>query len=433
MNIPTEHDYIEKCKHLIECRLEWVANTEWKNRDYEYLSELIYDKTKISISISTLKRIWINNQMRIPHVSTLNALATFLDYENWNEFKTKLKNEIKPAIINSNSSINKKKVLLKPYIISFLLLIIVSFLFYSLTNSNRKRIISKHLINKTDLVFTSKKTVLAGLPNTVVFNYDLSKIAFDSAFIQQDWDKRRRRKIVKENHFHNCIYYYPGFYTAKLIVDDQTIKTFPLFIETNGWIAVYEKKYYQEVPIYLKNIDLIKNKSLYVSVADLKTNQIENDKDFYIAFYNARDFGNINCDNFSLETEVKNNPKDGGLTCGYTSISIQGKDGMMTAKFSEKGCTSEVFINFGNVYLAGSKNDLSAFGTDLLNWRNIKYKVVNKQVKILIDNKEIYQLKYDKEIGKLTSISFHFYGCGAVRMVKLFDKDNKVVYDDDFK
>jgi len=371
--------------------------------------------------------------MRIPHVSTLNALATFLDYENWNEFKTKLKNEIKPAIINSNSSINKKKVLLKPYIISFLLLIIVSFLFYSLTNSNRKRIISKHLINKTDLVFTSKKTVLAGLPNTVVFNYDLSKIAFDSAFIQQDWDKRRRRKIVKENHFHNCIYYYPGFYTAKLIVDDQTIKTFPLFIETNGWIAVYEKKYYQEVPIYLKNIDLIKNKSLYVSVADLKTNQIENDKDFYIAFYNARDFGNINCDNFSLETEVKNNPKDGGLTCGYTSISIQGKDGMMTAKFSEKGCTSEVFINFGNVYLAGSKNDLSAFGTDLLNWRNIKYKVVNKQVKILIDNKEIYQLKYDKEIGKLTSISFHFYGCGAVRMVKLFDKDNKVVYDDDFK
>jgi len=54
MNIPTEHDYIEKCKHLIECRLEWVANTEWKNRDYEYLSELIYDKTKISISISTL-------------------------------------------------------------------------------------------------------------------------------------------------------------------------------------------------------------------------------------------------------------------------------------------------------------------------------------------------------------------------------------------
>jgi len=97
MNYPTEHSFIEKIKHLVECRLEWVGSSEWKNRDYEYLSELIFEKTRISISVSTLKRIWHNDRLRTPHNSTLDALALFLDYENWNDFKSKLRNEIKPA------------------------------------------------------------------------------------------------------------------------------------------------------------------------------------------------------------------------------------------------------------------------------------------------------------------------------------------------
>jgi hypothetical protein len=109
MNTPSEHDYIEKCKHLIECRLGWKVSHDWKNRDYEYLSELISDKTKIAISVSTLKRIWQNNLLRIPHVSTLNALGRFLDYENWNDFKTKLKNEIKAEEKTEKPANQKKK------------------------------------------------------------------------------------------------------------------------------------------------------------------------------------------------------------------------------------------------------------------------------------------------------------------------------------
>jgi hypothetical protein len=432
MFIPSEHDYIEKLKHLTKCRLEWVESTEWKNRDFEYLSELIFEKTKISISVSTLKRIWKNDESRIPHVSTLNALALFLDYENWNEFKTKLKSEIKPLVSSEEPILQKKKTFYVPAVITISGLIILSILLFSLTSKKDKKTVSPKKIDEKQIVFTSKKTVSSGLPNTVVFNYDISKIDFDSAFIQQDWDNRKRKEILKENQYHTCIYYYPGFYTAKLAINDQVVKEFPLFITTDGWMAVYKKEYYQEIPIYLKNINLVKNKCLHVSVEDLKSNKIENDKDFLIGFYNARDFGQVYCDSFSFETEVKNDPRDGGLTCQYASVNVQGQMGNMTATFCDKGCTSELFLSFGDVYLEGSKNDLSAFGTDLTNWRKIKYQVVNKNVSISIDGKEIYQLKYERDMGKIIGINYHFYGCGSVKSARLYDKSGVLVYEEGF-
>jgi hypothetical protein len=265
-----------------------------------------------------------------------------------------------------------------------------------------------------------------------VFNYDISKINFDSAFIQQDWDKRRRKKILKENHFHNCIYYYPGYYTAKLVINDQVVKEHPLFITTQGWMAVYKKTFEQEIPVYLKNIDLTKDNRLYVSVDDLEANKIDNDKDFFIGLYNARDFGEVYCDSFCFETEVKNDPKDGGLTCQYAAITVEAEAGQMTASFSEKGCTSQLLLSFGDVYIDGSKDDLSAFGTDLNEWRKISYKVVNKNVRIFVDEKEIHHLKFKRDIGKIISISYHFYGCGAVRMAKLYDSHDKLVYEEVF-
>ncbi len=105
----------------------------------------------------------------------------------------------------------------------------------------------------------------------------------------------------------------------------------------------------------------------------------------------------------------------------------------MTSTFSEKGCTSKLFLEFGNVYVDGAKSDLSAFGTDLTNWRKLKYRVINKTVELFIDDKKIHQLKYDRNMGKIIGISYHFYGCGAVKSARLFDKKDKLVYEDRFQ
>ena len=433
MKITTEHDYIEKSKKLIEKSVGWADSSEWKNRDFEYLSELIFKKTRVSISVSTLKRIWQNDRKRIPQVTTLNALATFIDYENWNDLKTKLKDEIKPSKNNRNSVTVRKRTWFVSLIIILTGVIIFGIVLYQLKKRYDKKLISAASFNEEDVVFTSKKTVTSGVPNTVVFKYDISKVKFDSAFIQQDWDKRRRTRIFPEKHYHTAVYYYPGYYVAKLVLNDQVIKEFPLLITTDGWIALYKKNYMQEIPVYLKNIDPVKNGRLYISVEDLETNKIANDKDYFIGFYNAADYGEVYSDNFGFETLVRNDPAEGGLTCQYAAITLQCQDGVIITSFSDPGCTSNLALAAGNIFLNGSDNDLSVFGIDLTGWRKIRYNVVNRNIIIRVDNKEIYQLTFKRHMGKIIGISYNFYGCGSVKEVRLYDENEYPAYEENFE
>lgn len=76
---PSESRYIAKCKILIEERLNWPAGQDWTQRDFEYLKDLIFEKTGTLLSLSTLKRLWKEKPGR-PHPSTLNAMANFLDF-----------------------------------------------------------------------------------------------------------------------------------------------------------------------------------------------------------------------------------------------------------------------------------------------------------------------------------------------------------------
>ena len=72
---------------LIENQLDWGPSKSWRTRDFEKLNLLILEKTKVSLSASTLRRVWgkvdYNNQ---PSGTTLDTLAQFAGFENWRSF-----------------------------------------------------------------------------------------------------------------------------------------------------------------------------------------------------------------------------------------------------------------------------------------------------------------------------------------------------------
>src|SRR5690349_20029493 len=72
--------------------------------------------------------------------------------------------------------------------------------------------------------FSSKKIVSEGVPNSVVFDYDASTAPVDSVIIQQSWDERLRTKVSKRDHQHTSIYYTPGFFKAKLVVNNEIVR-----------------------------------------------------------------------------------------------------------------------------------------------------------------------------------------------------------------
>ena len=73
---------LEHCKRLIGTSLGWGDAASWTNEDFDTLSDLIFDKTSVRLSVSTLKRIW--GKVRYdssPTTATLNALARYAGFD----------------------------------------------------------------------------------------------------------------------------------------------------------------------------------------------------------------------------------------------------------------------------------------------------------------------------------------------------------------
>jgi len=102
----TEEKLIRHCLEQIERTLNWGPADRWSNQDFEKLGDLIVEKTKIKLSVSTLKRIWGKVQyFNLPSVTTLNALAQFSGYENWRQYWQKNSIIESPLqVSNSNGS-----------------------------------------------------------------------------------------------------------------------------------------------------------------------------------------------------------------------------------------------------------------------------------------------------------------------------------------
>jgi len=83
-----ENDYIVLYRTLVEKKFMLGDGTgKLKQRELEYLATLIEEKSRIKLSVSTLKRLWRNEIQQLPHPSTLDALVSVLDIKDWQEFK----------------------------------------------------------------------------------------------------------------------------------------------------------------------------------------------------------------------------------------------------------------------------------------------------------------------------------------------------------
>lgn len=411
-----ETDYLALCKKQMETSANMGDCSKWAQQDYEHLSNLIYEKTNVLLSVSTLKRIWIYRTDTIPNISTLDALSQFLDYRNWYHFKSKCIEENR-KVTTTNLKPTKWNAKWILYVVLCLLLIatLIGFL-------------SNHSANKYD--FKLQNDSLIGVPNTVNFQYDFSKSGFDYGYIQQDWDPARRVKIyAKEKSLYNT-YHFPGFFEASLVVNGLTVKKIPVFIKTDGWVPVVMVERFQVKPTYIDKKLLSKN--LHLTPETIQQAGIDITKEYFTNYFNVRDFEDINCENVTLISEIKNNAAEGGSTNQYSEVILKFQHGRLKTPFSKVGTTSGLDIEYGEKYLDGSENDFSSLGTDLSDWKNIKIQVINKHVYAFVSGQKVYDLAFEDNMGKLVGIQYCFNGCGSVRKSELYDQSGKLVFSDYF-
>jgi len=412
------------CRKQIEQSLKWGDSEAWSNDDFEHLSEKIFDKTRVQLSISTLKRIWGKVRYEnFPTTGTLNALAGFLGYESWREFRQE--NEVVGPVVEVNEPVIvrppeistepvqpvKPKQRTAPKLISIAAVLVVVAVFFLIREKK-----AKPVVDLSKVKFEAIK-VSDSLPNSVIFNYDASAFKSDSVYIQQSWDPTRREKVDGNGHQHTSIYYNPGYFLAKLVVDNKIVKQCIVNIQTKGWKGTIEK---MPVPIYLSAKEIKGDGFMGVSAATLQ--QKTGSPVFNgvaVKFANVQDFKNINADNFTFETTLRNSSAVEASVCRQVNAVILGSGSAIVIPLVEKGCISQIGILAAGNFIDGKNHDLSAFGCDFSKFQDLKCTVNGKSLKIYLDDKIILATTVGNSLHEIVGIRFEFEGAGEVKNVTL--------------
>lgn len=429
-----DRDYIPLYRTLVEKKfLLGTDNGKLKQRDLEYLGQMIEEKSRVRLSISTLKRLWRNDVNQLPHPSTLDALVSVLEFKDWQDFK-----KLNTAQLNDNgdhSTVHKKGKAFRPLpIVVGICAIVLTTVVIMLQGFNKK---NSSVTVKGDVGFRSDKAVSSGVPNTVMFHYDLTGVQADSFFIQQSWNPRDKVKIDPANNYYSAIYYTPGFHFARIMANDSILKYTKVHIKSDGWLPLVKYDLREKKHFYLDAKATRSNGRLQVDNRILEQGNVETGKDFFLRYYNVRDFKGVTSTNFDLETRLRCQPlsatKASAIPCPQMELMLITEENVFFVPVTTKGCIGQLELLIGEVYKSGKDTDLSALGTDPFEWQTLRIKNVNKSATIFLNGSVVHELKYSQDFGDIKGMIFTFTGPGDVDYVRIRDIQGKLVYGDEFE
>ncbi len=421
--------YITRCKRLIEDKLAWsIESKNWKQRDYLNLISILENKTGISLSLSTVKRIWSENYSGTPHPATLDTLAKFLDHENWLSFQESQKAELLFPQANQQSS-DKSKYKIKKYLLLLslpVLIIIIASLALSRAVEHKETDLS---FAPEQIAFSSSNAQPIGVPNTVIFNYKLQNLKADSFFIQQSWNPFNREKIKRTDTVLTSIYYYPGVHTAKLIANDSVIKETTLRIYSDGWIATVDYGMKDFVPNYI-DLDVINRKpKLHITKKQLLDSKLDLNKMINVSYFYVDEFEKISGDHFALTINLKGDSIL-NFTCPGIRLFVLGTLEMHSFSLIDKGCTNKAYVKFGEMLMNGKNNDLTNLGVNIYDEQQITIHVKEKKARIYLNGQLSVETAYSESIGDIAGFCLSFTGSGQINSLKLSnDIDEASIFD----
>ncbi|HET6256602.1 MAG TPA: hypothetical protein VFE32_21185 [Puia sp.] len=482
----TDENLIRQVKKMFEEKTCWGNSDSWTNQDFLQLSELIRDETGITLSHVTLKRVWGKVKYEsLPNTHTLNTLAQYLGYDNWRDFAAKhppasTLHESSPnhepstdpppsdaastsAVPSSSADTHDPTIVIhetpavphssadthaptstlhepspngksrsststSPRRHPFrriglgapILILILALLFFLHGQQPPPQ--------SQDYTLSSTKVVTAGLPNSVIFDYDASRSPDDSVIIQQSWDVTRRVRVPKAGHQYSSIYYYPDFYHATLQVHGQVVRSHNLLIKSNGWLPLIEQ---DPVPVYFKAEEATRNGKIGLSLDQIRNVNIPMQPVTPIVMIaNVRDFGEIYSDHFTFETSVRNDYSEGSAACQLTRIYLLCEGTAIWIPLCAKGCVSATDLYFTYYYASGKREDLSNFGVDFSKFARLRIESDSGRAKIFVNNQLAYIVPAHIRRSKIIGIEYRFEGTGSVDYVYL--SNGKITYRDDF-
>ncbi len=416
--------YLNKALKKIEKKLQWGPAEQWTHQQFVKLSEMISDKTKITISVSSLLRLYGKTKKYKeeynPQAETKNALALFLGYKHWVDF------------VNRNKWLHLLAGKLKRKFTIVTILIIVVMIaagLYIYQNYSDKNLHHKQF----EFTFRGENLIGKHTPHTVVIHYDITDVPYDSVFI--DFDDRgtvktRRVKSIyhlpKNKHTITHIYRLNRFYRVKLFAADTVLAQANVMIKTNGWEGFADGNDGHKL-LFFDSSQIIRNNGVMdIPLKKIFRAGIDSTEEYRVYFRNIDEF-NLDCDNLSFKTRVKARFRKGVIECAHFQVNIIGENGHLFCTFMKPGCAAEVDIQLNEHFIIGDEHDLSQFTRDLEQWSDIEIRTDEQNVFVLFNDEEIFSAAYNKPVGMLKGLRFEFKGYGAVDYLMMHDNNNRYV------
>ncbi len=397
---------------LVEQKFNRGNARNWQNREFSDLSLAIRNKTKVYISVSTLKRIFgkvSTTNKYYPQEATLKAL---MDYSGFEFQHTQSKSILEPYK-------SKKRLI---YFAILLLVLFFGIVFFTTQFKNT----DKKQANATiELVAIDGKS-----PATVFLRYDAPPNG-DSLFIDFG-DGFNPEYITAGKREISRYYRFPGIFNITIKNKDMVISdTLKVSLETNGWEALayyfnqdYEKRYY---PIVAQD-SLIKN-DFFFSTKELNSFGIDTSQIVVMRLDNCFST-RYNADNFTFKTRIKRAPYWPVLRCYGIEIIIVGENGIVSFKFVKPGCSKWAGYQLSEKIIDGDSKQVTSLGIDFSEFKTIQIKNIDQSVSLIVDEQEIITDTYKNSIGNICGISYVFHGNGSVEYTFLQVGDSVIVNKD---
>ncbi|MEM9527884.1 MAG: hypothetical protein AAGA31_14820 [Bacteroidota bacterium] len=416
----TDDQLLTSCLRKIEAKTGWGPVEGWTNQDFTELSVKIAAATSVHLSATTLKRVWGRVAYASkPSATTLDTLARYLGQENWRAFRQAVSEQEKehtaPAVAAGLSP--KKRVAKNParlylyYLLPLAALAVAISLLSSESTPAPAAAPLTPALNPADFTF-SFRPVASGVPNSVVFNYDASAAPYDSIFLQQNWDDRRRERIPRSGKVHTSIYYLPGFFNAKLIIGDQMVQNRDLYLRSEGWVTAIDA---DPVPVYLPTTTTVKDGRIAITEEHLASLGIPLQPEpptSVITHVGALD--GLYSDNFTFRTRLRHDYATGAAVCQRARVLLLLKNSAIIIPLSRPGCVADLYLLAGGQEFQGRDFDLSAFGVVGDNWLELECVGKDDLLNFYINGRKVFTVESEQAPKEFVGIRYEFSGLGSV-------------------
>ncbi len=414
---------LKNCLEAIEAKLNWGPSSGWTHQDFLRLSDQVLEETGQSLSYVTLKRVWgkVNYESK-PTTNTLDVLAQFLGHESWRQYAGTI-NQQQQQVVSKPKSFEINWNRWGQFAAIGGAIVILLLLFPSLENEPQ--------FNPDDFHFSSATVRSVGLPNSVIFDIDATKSPFDSVEVQQSWDSRLRKRLPKGQKQHTSIYFYPGYFQAKLLIGGNVVKEHDIHIMSEGWFAAVAK---EPVPVYFEADELRAGGKLQLTQEALAEKGIKMQPQAPISRIGiSQDFEQLKTDNFFYRARLQHTYSEGSVACQQTFAYILAEGGILKIPLVNPGCVSAASFRLMQYFWPGDQHDLSAFGVDFSETVELEIEAVRGQVTVRINGAVAGQSPGQVPDRFIRALDFRFEGLLELEEVYLGGREGEWVLAEDFE